>query len=315
MHAYSTGKGLIASAIAQLAGLGRLAYADPVAQHWPEFAAQGKEAITIAQVLSHQAGLNAFQDATTIADLYDWDLITSRIAAQATLWEPGTRTVYHSMTFGFILGEVIRRVSGLSPREYVAQHIAKPLGLDLFIGAPRSEWGRISALTPPPPPPADRPAPDPLVLRAITNPMFSPFDTASDGWRDAEIPAVNAHVTARGMARLYAAIGNGGMLDGVRIMTAEAASAIQKPLSPGPDLMMGPGAWGGGVLINRGGLFGPGAHAFGSCGFGGSNAYADPEIGVAAGYTPNRMFGTAVQDPRAMVLAGAIAEAAGRAGS
>ncbi len=312
VNAYSTGKGLVAVAIAQLAGEGRLSYADTVASHWPEFAANGKGAITIAQALSHQAGLNAFKDDITLAELYDWDLVIARIAAQETLWEPGSRTVYHSITYGFILGEVIRRVSGLAPRDYVAQRIAGPLGADVFVGAPRAEWGRIAVLSPPPPPPANRPAPDPLVLRTITNPAFSPFDTASEGWRNAQIPAVNAHVTARGMARIYAAIGNGGILDGVRLMTEEAATAIQQPLSAGPDLMMGPGSWGGGVLINRNGLFGPGARAFGSCGFGGSQAYADPETGIASGYTPNRLYGSATQDPRAMALAVVTAECAGR---
>jgi CubicO group peptidase (beta-lactamase class C family) len=314
-YVFSTSKGLLSIGAAQLVGQGRLSYDDRVAKHWPEFAANGKADITVAQVLSHQAGLNGFDEPTTMEDLTDWAKITQRLADQAPSWPPGTETSYHATTFGFLVGEIIRRVSGLMPREYIAQNLAAPLKLDVQVGAAEADWPRIAALTPPPMPPGGRPQMNSIAMRAITNPMVGPAEVSAPIWRRAQVPAVNCHVTARSVARLWGAVANGGELDGVRILTQDAIAQMQKPLSTRPDLMMGPGTWGAGVLINRGGLFGPGAKAFGNCGFGGSTGFVDPDLGVAASYTPNRLFGSALQDPRAMALAAAVAECAGRAGS
>jgi len=311
---WSTTKGLLAIALAQLIDQGRLSYQDPIARHWPEFAAAGKSEITLAQVLSHQSGLNGFEVPTTFADFGDWAKITQRLAEQEPFWPPGTETSYHSMTFGFIGGEVARRITGLMPRELIAQSLARPLDLDVSIGAAEADWPRIAALTPPPMPAGGRPPLNPIAMRAITNPAITPTDVGTALWRTAQIPAVNGHVTARSLARLWAAIAQEGTLDGVSVLSSDAVATLQAPLSTRPDLMMGPGSWGAGVLINRNGLFGPGAKTFGSCGFGGSHGYADPERKLGVGYTPNRMFASALQDPRGMALASAVAECAGRAG-
>jgi CubicO group peptidase (beta-lactamase class C family) len=314
-YVFSTSKGLLSLSAAQLVGQGKLSYDDRVSKHWPEFAANGKGDITVAQVLSHQAGLNGFDEPTTLEDLTDWTKITQRLADQAPFWAPGTETSYHATTFGFLIGEIIRRVSGLTPRDYIAQNLAAPLQLDVQVGAKEEDWPRIAVLTPPQMPPGGRPPMNPIALRAITNPMVGPAEVTLPIWRRAQVPAVNCHVTARSMARLWGAVANGGELDGVRILTKDAIGQLQKPLSTRPDLMMGPGAWGAGVLINRGGLFGPGARAFGNCGFGGSTGFTDPDLGIAASYTPNRLFASVLQDPRGMALAAAVAECAGRAGS
>lgn len=313
VHVFSTTKGWLAIAIAQLVDRGLLAYDDPVAKHWPEFAVNGKAQITVAHLLSHTAGLNGFDEKLTIEDMGDWERIVGLLASQAPAWEPGTITSYHSTTFGFLLGEVARRITGLMPRELIAKYLAEPLGLDLSIGVAESDWDRVAVLTPPPP--GERPQRDPLAMRAMGNPALTPADTALPAWRNAQVPAVNGHASARGLARLWGSVANGGQIDGVTILSPGAIEGMRVPMSQGPDLFMGPGAWGAGVLINRNGVFGPNADAFGSCGFGGSSSYADPELGIGAAYTPNRLFGSVLQDPRSMALAQAVAEAAGRAGS
>jgi len=315
MNVWSTSKGLVAIALARLVDEGRLSYDDPVAKHWPEFGAAGKEAITLGQVLSHQSGVNGFEAPTTIEDFGDWPTVTQRLASQAPFWTPGTQTSYHATTLGFIAGEVARRITGLMPREFIAQTLALPLGLDVSIGALEADWGRIAALTPPPPPPGGHPQREALAMRAISNPMITPGVVSTPGWRLAQIPAVNGHTNAQALARLWGALANGGELAGVRLLSQQAIDQLQTPLSTRPDLMMGPGAWGAGVLINRNGLFGPGERAFGNCGFGGSYGYVDPALGVGVGYTPNRMYGSVLQDPRGMALAAAVAECVGRAGS
>ena len=315
VHVFSTTKGLMTVALARLVDEGRLSYDDTVARHWPEFAAGGKAEITVAQVLSHQSGLNGFEEPTTVEDFADWTKITQRLANQKPFWPPGTQTSYHAMTFGFLAGEIARRITGLMPREFVARMLAAPLKLDASIGAAEADWGRIALLTPPPPPPGGPPQRDPIAMKAIGNPMITPAVTTTPLWRRAQVPAANGHVTARAMACLWGAVANGGELEDVRILSRQTIAKMQTPLSTRPDLFMGPGSWGAGVLINRGGLFGPGAKAFGNCGFGGSYGYADPELGVGVGYTPNRMFGSALQDPRGMALAAAVAECAGRVGS
>lgn len=313
VHVFSTSKGFPAIAMAQLVANGKAAYSDPIARHWPEFAQNGKEQITIAQVLSHQSGVNAFDEPITAADMPDWDAVCARLAAQAPAFDPGTVTAYHAVTYGHIIMEVVRRVTGLGPAEYVATHIASPLGADVSIGVPESEWSRVATLVPPPPPPGP-PQIDEKVAKAIMNPMITPPITATPDWRNSAVPAVNSHVSARGLARVWGAIANGGELDGARLLAGAAIEEMIKPLSDGPDLLMGPGQWAAGVSRNRGN-FGPRDTTFGSFGFGGSLGIADPALGVGIGYTPNRLFPSILEDPRAKALAAAAVQAAIEAGA
>ena len=288
-----------------------------MSRHWPEFAATGKSEITVGQVLSHQSGLNGFAEPTTVQDFGDWEMVTSRLAAQAPFWPPGTQTSYHAMTYGFLAGEIARRITGLNPRELIKTALAGPLGLDLTIGADETDWDRIAPLVPPPPAPAGE-APPPLhalALKGVTNPALSGDDANRPDWRRAQIPAGNGHATARSLARLWGVIGAGGEVDGARILSRAAIDGLQAVRSSRDDLLLGPGSWGAGVMINRSGLFGPGARAFGHCGWGGSYGYADPELGLGVGYIMNRMGAGVLQDPRGMALAVAIAECAGRAGA
>ncbi|MBU1374490.1 MAG: beta-lactamase family protein [Alphaproteobacteria bacterium] len=317
VNVWSTTKGVMAIALAQLVDSGALDYDAPVARYWPEFAQAGKGEITVAQVLSHQSGLNGFAAPTTLEDFGDWETVTGRLAAQAPFWPPGTATSYHAMTYGFLAGEIARRITGLSPRALVASAIAGPLDADLQIGATHGDWPRIAPLTPPAPAQAGGPAPHAWALHGVMNPALKGEDANSPGWRMAQIPAGNGHATARALSRLYGAVGNGGTIDGCRLLSPGVIDAMRAPRSTRDDLLLGPGAWAAGFMINRGGLFGPGEGAFGHCGWGGSYAYADPDpdLGLGVGYTPNRMFGSILQDPRGVALAHAIAECAGRAGA
>ncbi len=314
-NVFSTGKALPALAIAQLVGSGRVAYDDPVSKYWPEFAANGKEAVTIAHIMSHRSGVNAFEAPITIEDLSDWEGAVARLAGQAPIHAPGEKTAYHAITYGHLAMEIVRRVTGLMPRAYVAQHLSGPLGAEFAVGADQAVWGKIATLVPPPPPPADRPMPDPLAARAIMNPMIAPPLTATPAWRNADIPGANAHGSARGIARVWGAVANGGEIDGVRILGQDAIVGMSTLVSDAPCMLMGPMNWAQGVIRNRGGLFGPRDGTFGNCGFGGSQGFADSDLKIAAAYVPNRMFPNLLQDPRAMALANAVFECAGRAGA
>lgn len=310
VNVWSTTKGVMAIAVAQLAAAGKLDYGAPVARYWPEFAAAGKADITVEQALSHQAGLNGFAEPTTLEDFGDWALVTGRLAAQAPAWPPGTKNSYHAMTYGFLAGEIARRVSGLTPRDLIARAVAGPAGADFQIGAAEADWARVAALVPPPPPAADAPAPafDPLAVAGVINPQLKGDDANRPEWRRAQIPAGNGHATARALATIYAGLGRS-------LLSPEGVAAMTAIRTDRDDLLLGPGAWAAGMMINRGGLFGPGPRAYGHCGWGGSYGYADPELDVAVGYTLNRMNAGVLQDPRGMALAAAIAECAGRAGS
>ena len=317
VNVWSTTKGVTAIAVAQLVAARKLDYDAPVARYWPEFAAEGKDAITVGQVLSHQSGLNGFVVPTTLEDFGDWALVTGRLAAQAPFWPPGEKNSYHAMTYGFLAGEIARRASGLMPRDLIAAAITGPLDADFQIGAAQVDWERVAPLTPPAPPPAGAPAVafDPLAVAAVVNPQLRGDDAHRADWRSAQIPAGNGHATARALARIYGALANGGGLDGVSLLSPAGIDAMTAVRTDRDDLLLGAGAWAAGMMINRGGLFGPSPRAYGHCGWGGSYGYADPDLQVAAGYTPNRMNAGVLQDPRGMALAAAVAECAGRAGS
>ena len=314
-NVFSSTKIFPALAIAQLVDAGALNYDDTVAKYWPEFAANGKEGVTIAHLVTHRSGVNAFEAPMEISDFGDWQGVIGRLEGQTPFCEPGEKSAYHALTYGHLIMEVVRRVTGLTPREYVQQRICGPVAADFQIGAKQSDWPRVATLVPPPPPPADRPMPDPQAGKAIMNPFIAPPMTASPVWRNAEIPAANGHASARGIARLWAAIASGGTLDGVSLISSAGIDRLREPMNPGPDMLLGPVVLGAGVLINNQGAFGPNPDAFGNCGFGGSVGFADTDIGLSAGYVPNKMFPNLLEDPRAKALHTAAAECAGAVGA
>lgn len=314
INVWSSTKGVTATAVAMLADRGRLSYEDKVAKHWPEFAVNGKEDITVAQVMSHRAGLNGFTEPTTIEDMFDWNSCVSKLARQKPAWVPGTASSYHAMTYGWLAGELVHRISGKSLGAFVHSEIAKPLDADLFVGLPQSEENRVAEMIGPKSAPA-MPALSEVAMLCLINPQQNPEAPNSRAWRSAEIPAANGQANAMGLARLYAALAGGGSLDGARILSSKAVTRMTTPMTANGDrdMMLGfVDAWGMGVALNRPGIYGSNPRAFGHSGWGGSFGCADPDAQVSIGYVCNQMGPDLVGDPRTAGLCEAVLSSARR---
>lgn len=313
VNVWSTTKAAAAVAVARCVDAGLIAYDQPVAELWPPFAAAGKERITIAQVMSHQAGLPGFEAPTTLDDFYDWDRVARRLAAQAPVFEPGTLNSYHAATFGFLAGEIVRRATGRTLGALLRDDVFRPLGADFHIGLPESEDGRVAELMP-----AEHPAVVPLdelpapVRMALSNPAQDPARVNTRAWRAAELPALNGHASARGVARLCAALAEGGTLDGVQILSPDALAQMTAIVADRDDLLFGANPqWGMGLLHNLIGIYGPNPRTFGHSGWGGSFGCADPDARVAIGYVMNHMGPDLMGDPRSRALVDAVYAALG----
>lgn len=308
VNVWSTTKGVTAIALAMLVDRGLIDYAAPAADYWPQFAQAGKGAITVSQLLSHQAGLPGFAEPLPLADFYDWATVTGRLAAQAPMWLAGEKNSYHAMTYGFLAGELIRRASGRSVGAFLAEEIAQPLDADIFIGLPEAEEHRIATmLEPKTPAPFDPAQLPPEAAAAISNPEMLPSLPHARAWRAAEIPAGNGHASAAGLARLYAAVACGGTLDGVRLMSPETVAKLSEVQTEREDIMLGfKPFWAHGVAVNDAGVFGPNPRAFGHSGWGGSFACADIENRLSIAYAMNQMGAGLVGDPRAVELCHAV---------
>jgi CubicO group peptidase (beta-lactamase class C family) len=315
-NVWSSTKGVVAAAVAVLVDRGQLKYEDRVARHWPEFAGGGKGEVTVAQLLSHQAGLPGFADHTTTHDLYDWKGCCVKLARQKPAWVPGMATSYHAMTYGWLVGEVVRRATGKTIGRVIAEQIAEPLDADLFVGLPDREEPRVAEMIAP-----KRlidmsaiPLPD-AARMAVSNPQPSPEAPNTRPWRVAEIPAANGQASAMGLARLYGALANGGVLGKLTLLSAETLARMTTPVTDDgrKDMFLGfVDAWGLGMAINKPGIYGPNPFAFGHSGWGGSFGCADPEANVAIGYVCNQMCPELVGDPRTAGLCKAVLESAAK---
>ena len=314
VNMFSVGKGLVAVCAARLAGPGRLDVDAAVASCWPEFGAAGKGAVTIRQLLSHQAGLPAVRRRLPPGSMLDWQAMTAALAAQEPWWQPGTGHGYHVNTFGFLIGEVIRRLAGRTVGTLLRQEVAGPLGADVHIGLPASQHWRVAPVPWPDPLPGEaEPAGlEPARLMAY-NAYFNPGGLSGAGvvnspaWRAAELPSANAHGTARGVARVYAALAAGGTLDGTAVADPAALAAATAEQACGQDLVLGrPSRFGLGFQLTQPERpLGPGNAAFGHFGAGGSLGFCDPDSGVAFGYVMNQM-GPRWQNPRTRALVDAV---------
>jgi CubicO group peptidase (beta-lactamase class C family) len=308
---YSTTKGATAICAHILAERGELDIDAPVARYWPEFAAEGKEAIPVRWLLSHRAGLAAIDRPITLDDMVAWTPAVDAIAAQAPNWEPGTAHGYHAMTFGYLVGEVVRRISGESLGTFFRNNVAKPLGLDFWIGLPQSEEPRASKSIPSPRPPNVEElrrmwqVSMPLTARVFSNPEL-PEDAANlRALHAAEVPAINGMTTARSVARMYAA--TIGEIDGVRLLNDETVASLSTTQSRGPDMVLGVEThFGLGFMLPSSfSPMGP-EGCFGHPGAGGSVGFADPATGLASGYVMNRMDANLAGDPRPQALIAAM---------
>jgi CubicO group peptidase (beta-lactamase class C family) len=313
VNVYSTTKGLTAICAHRLAGEGRLDLDAPVANYWPEFAANGKNRITVRHLLNHRAGLPAIRKPLVPEDLYDWRTMTDALAAEEPWWEAGSRHGYHAITFGYLVGEVIRRITGKSVGSYFRDEIAAPLQIDAHIGLEARDDSRVAEMIgAPPPAPGEfnlfaemAKNPESVTAKTFMNPMvLSMAMVNSREWRGAEIPAANGHTNGRALARLYGALARGGEVDGVRVMEAREIPACYVEESYGRDeVLMIPTRFSSGFMLSQPGEeMGPNASAFGHPGAGGSLGFADPKAKIGFGYAMNRMGGGILLDPRAKAL-------------
>ena len=302
VNTYSTTKGMTAICLNRLADQGRLDLDAPVARYWPEFAQNGKDAIPVRDLLCHRAGLAAVRRPLPAGSSANWQRMTEALAEQEPWWEPGTRHGYHAMTFGFLVGEVLRRIDGRSLGTYFREEIAEPLGADFWIGFGPELDGRCAEMIQAPvlPPASDGSNPfaaaldDPesLVAKVFNNPPRELDAVNSRTWRGAEIPAGNGHGTARSLARIYGALARGGELDGVRVLSPEAIARATTEEAFGPDEVLKPlqTRFGLGFMLTQPMIpFGPNPESFGHPGAGGSIAFADPTARLGFGYVMNQM--------------------------
>ncbi len=321
---FSTTKGPTTLAVQLLANRGIVDIDTPVSDYWPEFAEADKGHITVTDVLTHRSGLitvDAYEEFLAVDGIWEeYDLIAERLAASSPLWEPGDRHGYHALTFGWILAEVVRRAAGRTLGTVFREEIADPLGIDFWIGLPDDQHGRVADLIDAPPPS------DPSVAAYLA--MFTSGTWTgqahfvgpggvgkvaetfnSPATRRAEIPAGGGIGTARGLARMYAALAAGGSLDGQTLVSSESVELFAKERVRGPDAVL--------IMETRYGLgyarptqllpMGPSDEAFGHGGLGGSLAFADPEAGIGFAYVPNQLqFPRLDQKTRARALIDAV---------
>ena len=318
VNVWSTTKGIASICAHRLVDQGKLDLNAPVAKYWPDFTQAGKEKIPVNYLLSHRAGLPAVRKQLPMDAYSNWPVMCAALAAQEPWWEPGTKHGYHAITFGYLIGEVIRRITGKTIGTYLRDEIAAPLKLDIHIGVDASSDPRIAELVGAPPPApgkADQIAtmsadPESMMYKAIANPrpVIDPALVNSRAWRGAEIPAANGHATARALATLYGALACGGTLDGSRVLTPASIERAYTEQANGPDLILGVvSRWGLGFALNQPAApVGPNPRTFGHPGAGGSIGFADPDARVGFGYVMNQMGSDALIDGRASALFNAM---------
>jgi len=279
VHVYSVTKAAAAFSVLVLADRGALALDDRVATHWPAFGAAGKGDVTVRGLLSHQAGVVALREPRPPALLLDWDATCAALAAEAPWWPPGTGHAEHALFYGHLAGELVRRVDGRTLGAFWRDEVAGPWSLDLHVGLRDAELARTVDLRGA----FGEPRSD-LYRQALDNPPGARDLAVVNGeaWRRAEIPAVNGHATALGVARLYAGLVAGGVLDGVRLVRPETVAAMHAGERTDHDpLLEEVVTWGLGVWVDHDG--------FGMAGIGGSLGMADPDTGLAEAYVTREM--------------------------
>ncbi|WP_437913388.1 serine hydrolase domain-containing protein [Sorangium sp. So ce302] len=320
VNVFSATKGAVALCAHALAERRALDVDAPVAAAWPEFGAAGKGRVLVAQLLDHSAGLPALRAEPKEGALYDWQAMTAALAAEEPFWEPGARHGYHAVTFGFLVGEVIRRASGQRVGAFLREAVAGPLGLDFHIGTGAEHDGRIAEV----PPTIASPSglggafgasfrdPASLTSMAFTRPrdLVSPGLVNTARARRAEIPALNGHANARALARMYGALANGGALAGTaRVLSPEAVEAALAERSAGLDaVLLAESRFSLGFMLPSAlRPFGRGPRTFGHPGAGGALGFADPDAGLGFGYTPNQTIASGQGgDPRWRALIEAV---------
>ena len=298
VNVFSVTKGLVAACLAMLADRGRLDVDAPVAEYWPEFAASDKQHITVSEMLAHQAGLPALRARLPVDAHVDWRSMTEALAAERPWWPPGSALGYHAITWGWLAGELLRRVDGRSIGTFLREEVAAPLGLDLHLGTPPELDARTAPIA------AGSmgialsvllywlrtPGRMPMRLRLLTNPPQRDAKLDTRAWRAAEMPAINGIANARALAKFYGVLACGGESGSSFLLRPAALARATRTQSEGRDLVFGiRSRFGLGFMLDSKHLdIATGARSFGHTGSGGAFAFADPERRLAFAYTPNR---------------------------
>jgi CubicO group peptidase (beta-lactamase class C family) len=316
VNVFSTTKAMTALCVHLLVDRGALDVDAPVARYWPEFAQKNKDRIPVRWLLGHRSGLAAIRETLPNEALYDWNAMCAALAAEEPWWRPGEGHGYHALTIGWLVGELVRRISGRSLGTYYRQEVAEPLGIDFHIGLPESEHARVAEMSGIPlevPPDGGVKLaeiilsnPEGLSARAFMNPPSLALGVNHREWRTAEIPGANGHGNARALARVYGALSRGGEVDGVHVLSPAGIARCHQEQSSGPDQVLQiTTRFGLGFMLSqkeREARFGPNPRAFGHPGAGGSVGFADPDTKIGFGYVMNRMGPHILLDPRAVEL-------------
>ena len=311
VNVYSTTKTMTALTALLVADRGGLDFDAPVAKYWPEFAANGKSQVKVSHLMSHSAGLSGWKEPIKPDDLYDWEKVTSLLAAQAPFWAPGSACGYHAVTQGYLVGEVVRRVTGKTLGAVFREEIAGPMGADFHIGLPASEDARVAELLAPPPGTgiSDGNQSD-LIRNMSSNPGIDVAATRTRAWRGAEIPAAGGTGNARSVAEIHTILANGGVAKGRRYLSEAGCRKALEFQIGGVDMILGlPVRYGIGFGLSGGRIPFPNPNTIYWGGYGGSLAIIDMDARTTFAYAMNRMAGTTVGDVRAFSLAMAMWQA------
>ncbi len=316
VNVWSTTKTITSLAALMLVDRGELDVYAPVAKYWPEFAANGKGDIEVRHLMSHTSGVSGWDPPFVGEDMYDWEGSVAKLAAQAPWWEPGTASGYHALNQGHLVGEVIRRVSGKTLKQFVAEEIAGPMGADFQIGAREEDWGRISDVIPPPPLPFDLAALDPAspVVRTFTGPPADAAAANTAAWRNADMGAINGHGNARSVVQIMRVMSLGGEAGGVRLLSPETIELVFDQQADGVDLVLGiPLRFGIGFALPKQETipYIPDGKICFWGGWGGSLIVMDLDRRLTIGYTMNRMAPGIIGSDRAETYLRAVYDALG----
>jgi CubicO group peptidase (beta-lactamase class C family) len=300
---WSTTKGVAAITCALAVERGLLDYSEKVSYYWPEFSVNGKEDITVEMLLSHQAGICGAQT-DEVNDYYDQELMASKLANMKPIWEPGTASGYHSMTFGWLTTELIKRVTGKTLGVYFREEIGNDRDIDFYIGLPESEENRVAEMIPfskEDNNQNENAEPNDAQKASGSGPnLLKPQNTRA--WRAAEIPSANGQGSAYGLAKLYSLIVPSD--PSLKILKDSTVDAMTRSRIEGRDMVLGVVTrWGAGFIMNKHKvIYGPVEESFGHSGFGGSCAFGDPKNKLGISYVMNKMKNNAAGDGRSIAL-------------
>ena len=319
VNVFSAGKGVLAMAALQLIEDGLLELDAKVTDYWPDYGCNGKQATTVAHCLSHRAGIPAIRQTIDPDAVYEWDRMAEVVANEEPSWQPGTAQGYHVFTFGWLVGELVKRVSGMSVSQYVAGKLMPKIEGDFYFGVPDERLSDVadvalSSFVAEPAIDADMTSKnvdkvtsqaDDIAARAFSYPPTLFSGSNKRVWRQADIPAGNGHCDARSLAQLYGVLANGGASKDIRLLSSKSVVMCSKPLSNETDRVFGkPIKFSAGFMLNTPGMFEfGGKHSFGHLGSGGSVGFADPEKAVGSAYVTNQLM---LGDRRAANLSGAL---------